>query len=78
MSRLQGVTSLRLTAISDLAVLCRDPVKGMAVLRAAGHVEATPKSVAAFLRKHNAALDKAQLGQYLGHGNAEEVSARPS
>ncbi len=45
----------------------------MAGLKAAGMVEDAPESIAKFLRNNNAALDKAQLGQYLGHGNAEEV-----
>ena len=48
-------------------------MKGMAGLKAAGLVQDTPESAAMFLRKNIAALDKAQLGQYLGHGNASEV-----
>ncbi len=54
--------------------ICRDPLKGMVALRAAGLVESSAESAAAFLRKNNAALDKGQLGQYLGHGNANEVT----
>lgn len=50
-------------------------MKGMAGLKAAGLVQDTPESAATFLRKNIAALDKAQLGQYLGHGNADEVTS---
>lgn len=54
--------------------MCRSPVKGVASLIGSGTVEGTPHAVAAFLREHLADLDKAQLGEYLGHH--EEFSVR--
>ncbi len=52
----------------------RSPVKGVASLIGSGTVEGMPHAVAEFLREHLADLDKAQLGEYLGHH--EEFSVR--
>ncbi|BDA49435.1 probable Brefeldin A-inhibited guanine nucleotide-exchange protein [Coccomyxa sp. Obi] len=52
---------------AGIALFNRSPVKGVASLIGSGTVEGTPHAVAAFLREHLADLDKAQLGEYLGH-----------
>lgn len=57
------------------ACYCRNPVKGVAALLGSGTVENTPESVSAFLRQQLPDLDKAQLGEYLGHHEHFSVRA---
>ena len=45
---------------------CRDPAKAVKSLTAGGMVDGSPASVATFLHEHQAALDPAQLGEFLG------------
>ncbi|KAF8064597.1 BIG3 [Scenedesmus sp. PABB004] len=45
----------------------KGPLKGVELLMSQGLLEGSPPAVAAFLRLHHDALDKAQLGELLGH-----------
>ena len=60
------LAKLYVLQLSNAWLVCRDAGKAVKSLVAAGMVDSSPDSVAAWVREHQAVLDPTQIGEYLG------------